>query len=251
MMKLKEMLSSQPVLLVLLCLHHQFSLTDCLPCHSLLVTSDGCACPNGEGPAFGGLVLCSVHCTNDTGCSVVAKTAFSACVTRDHNTSRVVAGLCPLFNIGPTLSFLSLPDDLDELESLCQSFDHTGTLCGSCMANYSLDANSKTGLSINYWYMHGDLLGDVLDFFFTSCTTVSHSGTLPATACLTSVQCSHSCCSDDSSSNKHTNFDIQRTSYWVYFSSKVPQTWCINISLFSMELWLTPPYTTTYRSVCS
>ena len=139
---LKEMLSSQSLVLIVLFLHHQFFLTGSLPCHPLLVTGDGgCACPNGEGTAFGGRVLCRVHCSNDTGCHAVAETIFSTCVTLDRNTSRVVAGLCPL--ISPYQGFHSLPDDLNELDNtVCQISYHTGTLCGSCMTNYSLNANS-------------------------------------------------------------------------------------------------------------
>ena len=78
------MLCSLLLVLTLAVLHSQAHLiNDSIACLPLLVKDYGeCACPDGEGTAFGGLVRCSANCNNQNeGCSVAGEIVYPACVT--------------------------------------------------------------------------------------------------------------------------------------------------------------------------
>ena len=130
------------LLLLQLVLH---SYTVALPCHPLLVKdNEECACPNGANDhnqrrdVYGGLVHCSFQCKNGTGCYAAAEILYPACVTFDHKSSRMIAGYCPAAH-WKVYSILSLPDYINN--SSCPT-NRAGTLCGNCIANFSIDANS-------------------------------------------------------------------------------------------------------------
>ena len=60
-------------------------INDSIACLPLLVKDNGeCACPDGKGTAFGGLVHCSANCNNENeGCSVAGEIVYPACVSYD------------------------------------------------------------------------------------------------------------------------------------------------------------------------
>ena len=83
---------------------------------------------------------CSFQCKNGTGCYAAAEILYPACVTFDHNSSRMIAGYCPAAH-WKVYSILSLPDYINNSSS-CPVPNRAGTLCGNCIANFSINANS-------------------------------------------------------------------------------------------------------------
>ena len=174
------------LLLLQLVLH---SYTVALPCHSLLVKdNEECACPNGANDhnqrrdVYGGLVHCSFQCKNGTGCYAAAEILYPACVTFDHNSSRMIAGYCPAAH-WKVYSILSLPDYINNSSCPVPKY-RAGTLRKLYSKLFFCWKFNRNGLPFEFQMPQLILVG-VLVLVFATDTDVSSYCNLPATACLT------------------------------------------------------------------